>query len=86
MEDAELSYRVEISGADSLQTFVRDSIAVAAPGKDITRIEGQFIIATFQTREEAERVVSSISGADSTLTTRIVEIVSEPEPEPEAVE
>lgn len=86
MEDAELSYRVEISGADSLQTFVRDSIAVAAPGKDITRIEGQFIIATFPTREEAERVVSSISGADSTLTTRIVEIVSEPEPEPEAVE
>ena len=74
-------HRIEIHGAGSaLSDTVRDAIRAAAPGKEISRlIDGAtgktiFAVGTFPEQETAVKIAEAIVAADSSLSTKIIEL------------
>ena len=69
-------FRVEISGVEHMTDELRSVIDSLAAGKDITRINGCFIVMSFAEREEAEKLADALSlieGVTAEVTTIAVE-------------
>lgn len=75
-------YRVEISGVEQIDDQMRATIDSLASGKDITRINGRFMVMSFAEREEAEQLaeaVSTVEGATAEVVAIEVEKPAEEE-------
>lgn len=59
-------FRVEISGVEQINDEMRAAIDSLAVGKDITRINGRFIVMSFAEREEAEQFAEAVSAVEGT--------------------
>lgn len=59
-------FRVEISGVEQINDEMRGAIDSLAVGKDITRINGRFIVMSFAEREEAEQFAEAVSAVEGT--------------------
>lgn len=57
-------FRVEISGAEQMTEELRSVIDAQASGKDITRINGRFIIMSFAAREDADKLAEALSAIE----------------------
>lgn len=78
---ANIRHRIEIHGAGSaLSDNVREAIRAAAPGKEISRlVDGAsgktiFAVGTFPEKDTAVKVAEAIVAADSSLSTKIIEL------------
>ena len=69
-------FRVEISGVEQIDDQMRTAIDSLASGKDITRINGRFIVMSFAVREEAEQLAEAISATEG-ATAEVVTITVE---------
>lgn len=57
-------FRVEISGVEQMTDELRSVIDSQASGKDITRINGRFIVMSFSVREEADKLAEALSAIE----------------------
>lgn len=57
-------FRVEISGVEQIDDQMRAAIDSLAVGKDITRINGRFMVMSFAVREEAEQLAEAMSAVE----------------------
>lgn len=72
---AEVACRIEISGAETLSEGVRQAIAGAAEGVEISRVGQQmFVVGTLPDRAAADRVADAIRQTDSSLEIKVAEI------------
>lgn len=81
-ESAERLFRVEIDGLESVTPELRQAIDSVALGKDITRLDGRFIVLPFAVREQAEQVADVVSQSAAGVAATVVEIEKE-QPVPE---
>lgn len=75
-------FRVEISGVEQIDDQMRAAIDTLAVGKDITRINGRFMVMSFAERAEAEQLaeaVSAVEGATAEVVAIEVEMPAEEE-------
>ncbi len=73
------TYRIAISGG-ALDDTVREVISTMASGCQVSRLaEDKFLVATFESRAVAERVVQAIKQSNSLLTVEVQEIKPEAE-------
>ncbi len=75
-------FRVEISGVEQIDDQMRAAIDTLAVGKDITRINGRFMVMSFAERAEAEQLaeaVSAVEGATAEVVAIEVEMSAEEE-------
>ncbi|MBQ9146553.1 MAG: SPOR domain-containing protein [Rikenellaceae bacterium] len=83
-EDMMQVFRVEISGVEQMSDNMRSTIDSLATGKDITRINGRFIVMSFAERNEAEQVADAIAATTEGATVEVTTIeVEAPEEEEE---
>lgn len=69
------SFRVEITGAEVLPDAVKNVIAEAAHGAELSRVGQQlFVVGAFEDKAVADRVAAAIQQADSALEIKVVRI------------
>ena len=73
-EDMMQVFRVEISGVEQMSDNMRSTIDSLATGKDITRINGRFIVMSFAERNEAEQVADAIAATTEGATVEVTTI------------
>ena len=74
-EAAKVTYRVEITGTDALSDEVKQVIAAAAGGYELSRVGQQlFIVGSFDDRAVADRLAESIRQTDAALEVKVAEI------------
>ncbi|WP_418991334.1 SPOR domain-containing protein [Alistipes sp.] len=72
---AEAAYRVEITGTETLSERIRQAIADAAEGTEISRVGQQlFVVGAFSERAAADRVADAIRQTDPQLEIKVEEI------------
>lgn len=69
-------FRIEIV-AEQMTDELRAAIDTHAEGKDMTRLNGRFIVMSFVTREEAEQVAAAISSEVENVTVEVTAIAIE---------
>ncbi len=57
-------FRVEISGAEQMTDELRSVLDSLASDKDITRINGRFIVMSFAVRDDADKLAEALSAID----------------------
>ena len=74
-DSQKLLYRVEITGTDALSDEVKQVIAAAAGGYELSRVGQQlFIVGSFDDRAVAERLADAIRQTDAALEIKVAEI------------
>ena len=74
-DSQKLLYRVEITGTDALSDEVKQVIAAAAGGYELSRVGQQlFIVGSFDDRAVADRLADAIRQADAALEIKVAEI------------
>ncbi|MEE1099036.1 MAG: SPOR domain-containing protein [Alistipes sp.] len=69
----EVSFRVEISGANTLSDEIKAVIRGITPDKELSKIGAMFIVGMFDERAIAEELASAIRTTDGTLDVKITE-------------
>ncbi len=73
----ETLYRIEISGIEEdLSEGVKEVLQAQAADKEISRLEGLFIISSFDSESEANQLVEAIRAVDPDIEIKIAEIAS----------
>ena len=74
-DSQKLLYRVEITGTDALSDEVKQVIAAAAGGYELSRVGQQlFIVGSFDDRAVADRLADAIRQTDAALEIKVAEI------------
>lgn len=74
-------FRVEIAGIEQMTPELRAALDQSAADKDITRINGRFIVMSFAEREQADEVAAAVVGAVEGATVEVTMIEVEVAPE-----
>lgn len=74
-------FRVEIAGIEQMTPELRAVLDQSAADKDITRINGRFIVMSFAEREQADEVAAAVVGAVEGATVEVTMIEVEVAPE-----
>lgn len=75
-EQAIASFRVEITGDESLSDAVKQAVVNAAPNCELSRVGPQlFVVGRFDNKAVADQVAAEIRAADGKLTIKVTEIV-----------
>jgi hypothetical protein len=69
-------FRVEISGAEQMTDELRSVLDSLAMDKDITRINGRFIVMSFAVRDDADKLAEALSAIDG-VTAEVIAIAVE---------
>lgn len=69
-------FRVEISGAEQMTDELRSVFDSLASDKDITRINGRFIVMSFAVRDDADKLAEALSAIDG-VTAEVIAIAVE---------
>ena len=74
--EAEMAaFRVEISSEQNLSDTVKQAIAQAAPGCDLSRVGADlFVVGQFDNKAVADQAVAAIRAADPQLSVKVTEI------------
>ena len=74
-------FRVEIAGIEQMTPELRAALDQSAADKDITRINGRFIVMSFAEREQADEVAAAVVEAVEGVTVEVTMIEVEVAPE-----
>lgn len=76
-EAMNVTYRVEITGAEALPEAAKQVIAETAAGHDLSRVGQQlFVVAGFTERTTADRLAEALRMADGSLEINVVEVTN----------
>lgn len=74
-EAGAMAFRVEITGAEALSDGVKEAIAQAAAGCELSRVGRQlFVVGTFDDRAVAERLAQAVLRAEPSLTVDVTAV------------
>ena len=76
-EAMNVTYRVEITGAEALPEAAKQVIAETAAGHELSRVGQQlFVVAGFTERTTADRLAEALRMADGSLEINVVEVTN----------
>lgn len=74
-EAGAMAFRVEITGTEALSDGVKEAIAAAAEGCELSRVGQElFVVGTFNDRAVAERLAEAVRQADPSLTAEVATV------------
>lgn len=74
-EAGAMAFRVEITGAEALSDGVKEAIAAAAEGYELSRVGQElFVVGTFDDRALADRLAEAVRQADPSLTAEVTPV------------